>query len=115
MSLADVEGKLRTLKALAQNMVDYFYPQDSDTTPRAPELLDMLSTRSREIILSNMRKASNLTLRILMSLYPKADLGAAGEGFAATCMEDEATDLVQGFLEIATQIIEMIPIDMSLG
>jgi hypothetical protein len=43
-----------------------------------------------------------------MSLYPKADLGTAGEVSAATCSEEEAADLVQSILEIATQVIQMI-------
>jgi hypothetical protein len=43
----------------------------------------------------------------------KADLGAACEGFAATCMEDGATDLVQGFLMMVARIIKMIPDNMS--
>jgi hypothetical protein len=73
----------------------------------------MLAARSREVITSNMRKASSLTLRILKSLYPKANLDATGEGFTATCSEEEATDLVQIFMESATRVIEMIPIDMS--
>jgi hypothetical protein len=73
----------------------------------------MLAARSREVITSNMRKASSLTLRILKSLYLKANLDAAGEGFTATCSEEEATNLVQSFMESATRVIEMIPIDMS--
>jgi hypothetical protein len=43
-----------------------------------------------------------------MSLYPKADLGVAGEGFAATCSEDEATTLVKSFLEMATRTVIMV-------
>jgi hypothetical protein len=73
----------------------------------------MLPTRSREIIISNMSKASSPILGILKFLYSKVDLGATGEGFTATCMEDEMTDLVQGFHEAATRIIEMLPVDMS--
>jgi hypothetical protein len=60
-----------------------------------------------------MRIALSLTLGILKSLYPKVDLGAAGEGFAATCSESEVADLVQSLLEMATRVVEMIPIDMS--
>jgi hypothetical protein len=62
-----------------------------------------------------MRKASSLTLGILKSLYPKAELDAAGKGFAPTCTEDETADLVQSFLETVTRIIEMILIDMLLS
>jgi hypothetical protein len=31
----------------------------------------------------------------LKSLYPRANLDAAGEGFAVTCTEEEATKLVE--------------------
>jgi hypothetical protein len=59
-----------------------------------------------------MRKVSSLILRILKSIYPRADLDATGEGFAASCTEEEASDLVQSFVETATQVIEIIPVDM---
>jgi hypothetical protein len=55
-----------------------------------------------------MLKASSLTLGILKSLYTKADLGVAGEGFAATFSEEEATTLVKSFLEMATRTVEMV-------
>jgi hypothetical protein len=53
----------------------------------------------------------HLTPRILKSLYPKADLGAASEGFAMTCTEEEANELVRGFHKMTTLIIEMIPLN----
>jgi hypothetical protein len=97
------------LKTIVENVVQYFYLTHSDAMQRAPELLDSLPTRSREVIQTNMLKASSLTLGILKSLYPRADLDAAGEGFAATCSDEEANELVKGFLDTATKIIEMIP------
>jgi hypothetical protein len=96
-----------------ENVVAYFYPQDSNSPSRAPELLDMLPTRSWEVIISHMRKVSSLALGILKSLYPRADLDAAGEGFSATCSEEEANNLVQSFIETMTQVIETISIDIS--
>jgi hypothetical protein len=59
----------------------------------------MLSTLSREVIISNMSKASSLTLRILKSLYPEGNLDTTGEGFAATCSEEEDDDLIQSFVD----------------
>jgi hypothetical protein len=56
-----------------------------------------------------MLRASSPTLVILRSLYPRADLEAAGEGFAATCSDEEAKELVKSFLDTVTKIIEMIP------
>jgi hypothetical protein len=98
---------------MVENAVAYFYPDDSDSAIRAPMLLDMLLTHSRKAILSNMRKASSLTLRILKSLYPRADLGAVGEGFAVTCTKEEANKLVKDSTTMVTRVIEMLPVDMS--
>jgi hypothetical protein len=61
-------------------------------------LLDMLPTRYQEIIISNMRKTSSLTLSILKSLYPQADLDAVGEGFATTCTEKRLTHVIEMLL-----------------
>jgi hypothetical protein len=57
--------------------------------------LASLSTRSREIILTNMRQLASLTLVILKSLYPRADLDVAGEGFVLTCSDEEALKLIE--------------------
>jgi hypothetical protein len=72
-------------------------------------------TRSREIILTNMRQLASLTLRILMSLYPRDDLDTAGEGFTVTCSDEEALKLVKDSAMIVGQIIDMLGVDMSLG
>jgi hypothetical protein len=58
-------------------------------------MLDSLLTRSQEIILANMRQLASLTLGILKSLYPRADLDMAGEGFVVTCSDEEALTLVE--------------------
>jgi hypothetical protein len=60
-----------------------------------------------------MRKASSLILGILKSLYSQADLDTAADGFAATCTEEEVGELVQSFIETATQVIEMIQVGLS--
>jgi hypothetical protein len=60
-----------------------------------------------------MRKASILTLRILKSLYPQANLDVAGEGFTVTCSEDEANKLVDDSTVMATRVIEMLPVNLS--
>jgi hypothetical protein len=96
-----------------ENVVAYFYPWDSNIARQALELLDLLLTRSWEVIHSNMMKASSLTLGTLKSLYPKVDLGVDGKSFAATCIEEEANNLVQGFLETVVQILEMILMDLN--
>jgi hypothetical protein len=46
MHFADVEARLRDLKAMAENVVAYFYPQNPDSMSQAPELLDILPTQS---------------------------------------------------------------------
>jgi hypothetical protein len=76
-------------------------------------LLDMLLTRSWEIIISNMRKVSSLTLGILKSRYPRDNLDAASEGFTTTCTEEETDKLVEDSTEMATRVIEMLPVNMS--
>jgi hypothetical protein len=57
----------------------------------------------------------SLTLCILKSLYPWADLDAAGEGFAVTCSDEEALKLVEDSAKIAEQVVDMLGVDMSLG
>jgi hypothetical protein len=58
-------------------------------------MLDSQPTRSRVVILTNMRQSASLTLGILKSLYPQANLGVAVEGFAVTCSDKEALKLVE--------------------
>jgi hypothetical protein len=77
------------------NIVAFFYPGEPPSDARATQMLDSLPTRSRKIILINMRQSVSLTLRILKSLYPRAELDAAGEGFAMTCSDEEALKLVE--------------------
>jgi hypothetical protein len=48
-----------------------------------------------------MWQSTSLTLGIMKSLYPRANLDAAGEGFAMTV--------------IARQVIDMLGVEMSLG
>jgi hypothetical protein len=78
-------------------------------------MLDNLPSRSREIILANMRQSVSLTLGILKSLYPWADLEVAGEGFAVTCSDDEALKLVGDSGKTAEQVVDMLGVDMSLS
>jgi hypothetical protein len=42
-----------------------------------------------------MRQSVTLTLGILKSLYPRANLDATGKGFVMACIEDEASKLVE--------------------
>jgi hypothetical protein len=78
-------------------------------------MLDSLTSRSREIILTNMRQSVSLTLGILKSLYPEADLDTAYEGFAVTCSDDEELKLVKDSGKTASQIVDMLGIDMFFG
>jgi hypothetical protein len=78
-------------------------------------MLDSLSTRSHEIILANMRQSVSLTLGILRSLYPQANLDVIGEGFAVTCSDEEALKLVEDFAVTVGQVVGMLGVDMSLG
>jgi hypothetical protein len=77
-------------------------------------MLDNLMTRSRENILTNMKQLASLTLSISMSLYPRANLDVAGEGFVATCSDDEALKLIEDSAMMVGHIVDMLPVDMSL-
>jgi hypothetical protein len=93
--------------------MSFFYPKDSPIAAQAPQLLDALPTRCREVILTNMKQAVNLTLGILKSLYPRADLDTAGEDFAVTCTDEEALKLVEDSAMMDDRILDMVLVDMS--
>jgi hypothetical protein len=78
-------------------------------------MLDSLPTRFQEIILTNMRHSTSLTLGILNSLYPRADLDVVGEGFAVTCNDKEALKLIEDSAVTAGQVVDMLGVEMSLG
>jgi hypothetical protein len=60
-----------------------------------------------------MKRSMSLTLAILKSLYPRADLDMTGEGFVATCTDKEASKLIEDSTVIVEHIINMLPVDMS--
>jgi hypothetical protein len=62
-----------------------------------------------------MRLSTSLTLGILKSLYPRADLDAVGEGFAVTCSDEEALKLVEDSTKTVGRVVDMLGVDMSLG
>jgi hypothetical protein len=57
----------------------------------------------------------SLTLSILKSLYPRAELDVADEGFAATCSDKEALKLIEDFAVTAGHVMDMLGVDMPLG
>jgi hypothetical protein len=62
-----------------------------------------------------MRQLVSLTLIILMSLYLRANLDAAGQGFTATCNNKEGLKLAEDSIVTAGHIVNMLQVDMSLG
>jgi hypothetical protein len=62
-----------------------------------------------------MRQSVSLTLGILMSLYARANLDVAGEGFVVTCSDEEVLKLVEDSAKIVGQVVDMLGVDMSLG
>jgi hypothetical protein len=54
LRLAESDAELNALKAMVNNVVAFFYPGESSSNARAPQMLDSLPGRSREIILANM-------------------------------------------------------------
>jgi hypothetical protein len=100
---------------MVDNALDFFYPDESSSKAHTPHILDSLLTRSREIILANMRQSVSLTLKILKSLYPRVDLDVAGEGFVVTYSDEEALKLVEDSSMTVGQVVDMLGVDMSLG
>jgi hypothetical protein len=78
-------------------------------------MVDSLLMRSRDIILTDMRQSASITLRILKSLYSRADLDALGEGFTVTCSNEEALKLVEDFAVTVGHVIDTLGVDMSQG
>jgi hypothetical protein len=116
LRLAESDVELNILKAMVDNMVAFFYSRESSSEAHATHMLDSLATRSREIILANMRQTtSSPTFRILMSLYRRVDLDAAGEGFAVTYSDEEALKLIEDSAVMVEHVIGMLGVDMSLG
>jgi hypothetical protein len=100
---------------MVANATALFYPSESSTSLCAPQMPDSQRTRSREIILANMKQSVRLTLRIMKSLYPRADLDVAGEGFVVTYSDEEALKLIEDSTVTAGHIVDMLPVDMSVG
>jgi hypothetical protein len=115
LRLIELDAELNALKAMVDNVVPFFYPGESSSATRTPQVLDSLSNHSWEIVLANMQQPASLTLGILKSLYPQADLDAAGEGFTTTCSDEEALKLVEDSVVTSRQIGDMLDVDMSLG
>jgi hypothetical protein len=99
---------------MVENEIAFVYLGESSAGMHAPQMLDNLMTRSRENILTNMKQLASLTLSISMSLYPRANLDAVGEGFVATCSDDEALKLIEDSAMMVGHIVDMLPVDMSL-
>jgi hypothetical protein len=68
LQLTETDAELNALYAMVENTVSFFYPSDSSTTSRAPQMLDSPLTQSQEVILTNMKQLASLTLGILKSL-----------------------------------------------
>jgi hypothetical protein len=98
---------------MVKKALSFFYPKDPSSDARAPQLQDGMSNQCREVIIANMKQAASLTHGILKSLYRRANLDAAGEGFAVTCIGEEAFKLVEDFALTADRIVDMVPKDMS--
>jgi hypothetical protein len=52
-----------------------------------------------------MRQSACLTLGILKSIYPQADLDVAGDGFAVTCSDEGAHKLVEDSAVAASRYV----------
>jgi hypothetical protein len=54
-----------------------------------------------------------MSLRILKSLYHRANLDAAGDDFAVTCTSEESLKLVEDSTLMVDCIVDMVLVDMS--
>jgi hypothetical protein len=100
---------------MVDNAVAFLYLGESSSRARATQILDSLPTRSREIILINMRYSASLTLGILKSLHPQVDLDVTGEGFSVTCSDEEALKLIEDSVVMVGLVVDMLGVEMSLG
>jgi hypothetical protein len=98
---------------MVKKAISFFYPNDSSSDARAPQLLDGLPNWCKEVILGNMKQAVSLTVGILKSLYPRADLDVADDGFVATYTNEEGLKRVQDSALMAGRIVDMVPVHMS--
>jgi hypothetical protein len=105
IQIIESDAELNNWKRMVKKVVLFFYPKEPSSDARTPQLLDGLPNRFREVILANMKQTSCLTLRILKSLYPRADLDTAGEGFAVTSASEEALKLVEDSTLTADRIV----------
>ena len=107
---AAAELELSSLRTAAEKVVSYFHSGQAHTASQVPKLLAAVPNKTRELMKKRMLKASSLTLGILKSLYPHANLDVAGEGFAKDCEPARASQLVKDSVTAATEIIEIIQI-----
>jgi hypothetical protein len=100
------------MKAMVKKVISFFYPKASSSDVRAPQLLDGLLNQC-EVIVANKKQTVSLTLRILKSLYPCVDLDVAGDGFVATCTDEEGLKLVEDTTLTTDRIVEMVPVHIE--
>jgi hypothetical protein len=111
--ITESDAELNTLKVMVKKVVSFFYPKDPSSDARTPQLINVLPNRCQDANLVNMKQAVSLILSILKSLYPRADLDVAGDGFAVTCTGEESLKLMKDSAFTADRIIDMVHIDMS--
>jgi hypothetical protein len=111
--ITESDAELNTLKVMVKKAVSFFYPKDPSSDAQTPQLINVLPNRCRDINLANMKQAVSLTLSILKSLYPRADLDVAGDGFVMTYTGEESLKLMKDSAFTADRIIDMVHIDMS--
>jgi hypothetical protein len=115
LRLEESDAELNALKAMVKNTIAFFYTVSPPLVRVLLKCWIVCPTMPREIILTNMKQSACLTLGILKSLYRRADMDVVGEGFAATCSDNEAWKLVEDSAVTAGHIVDMLPVNMSLG
>jgi hypothetical protein len=116
-TISELECTILTILFLPvqKTPIMFFYPGESSTRTRAPHMLDSLPSRSWEIIHTNIKQTTSLTLKILKSQYQRVDLDMVGEGIKVTYSDEEALKLVEDSAMMVGDIVDMLPVGMSLG
>ena len=98
---------LECLTMASQNIVELFF---GDQPPAAcpSESLLHIADRSRSVLQEKMARAGALALGITKSLYPKIDLEGVSEGFATTCKDEEAIQLVEDARPYTKEVVKDI-------
>ena len=92
-------------------MIKYFTPH-TDPTIGMANLLNKIPNQARDWVRRIAERSSQVTMGILKSLYPRANIDAAGDGWAQDVTQDQAgalADSSQSAAERVTRMLDLFP------